>query len=156
MPHSPKYESREGSANDFEAWHFAGARTEARALFGLLGRNGHTKESLLELIRVSPQEQAALKDCAARYPDLAGRIERALEYRERVEKEFERLCREDRENCVVAQAEAVLPDSLTDAGCHGTPTHRASPWQPLPPWNLARCQGLKLHGHRGQFIPPGD
>jgi hypothetical protein len=56
MPHSPEYESMEGSANDFEAWRFTGARTEARALFELLGRNGNTKESLLELIRVSPRE----------------------------------------------------------------------------------------------------
>ncbi len=109
LPHAAQseYESRQGSANAFEAWRFTNARTAAGALFGLLGRNGHTKEGLLELIRVSPRELTALKDCAARYPELAGRIERAAEYRERVEEEFERLCRQDSGHRTIAQADPV-------------------------------------------------
>ncbi len=47
------------------------------------------------------QSKPPSKDCAARFPELAGRIERALEYLERVEKEFQALCREDRSQLVI-------------------------------------------------------
>jgi hypothetical protein len=88
---------------------------EAKALFALLGRNGDTEESLLELIRIAPQDQALLRNCAADCLGLAAHIERALQYRLRVEKEFRALCRrQDHGHCIIAQGSGVLPEVLVD------------------------------------------
>ena len=56
-----------------------------------MGKNGHTIEALRELIRVAPEEEAALRAFALQHPEMAEHIERALRYRIRVEEEFERL-----------------------------------------------------------------
>ena len=64
------------------------ARNEARRLLPLLGENGDTPETVRELIRVSPEEQAALRAFL-----MADRVEQILAYRVRVEQEFEQLAR---------------------------------------------------------------
>lgn len=88
-------------------------------------------ESVRELIRVSPKEQARLKECAARYPDLADPIERALQFRAKVEAEFETLCSnapgDPRENATLLvsgksfRAEPANDlEGVTLAGCNNT------------------------------------
>jgi len=90
MPH---YLSKNEAGTKFQAWQFGNPRTEAKALFIILGRNGDTEESLLKLIRVTPQEQVTLRDCAARYHDLSDHIEQAIQFREKVEEEFKRIAK---------------------------------------------------------------
>lgn len=82
------------------------------------------------------QSKPPSKDCAARFPELAGRIERALEYLERVEKEFQALCREDRSQLVIPEA-PVDSESLWDSGISGVPV--GAP----PPCNHNLRQGLR-------------
>jgi hypothetical protein len=97
------YVHKNESGTEFQVWQFSEPRMEAKALFALLGRNGDTEESLLELIRIAPQDQAVLRDCAADCPGLAAHIGRALQYRLRVEEEFRALCRRrDRGHCIAA------------------------------------------------------
>jgi hypothetical protein len=57
-------------------------------LLPLLGKNGDSLETLRELIRVSPEEQAALRAFL-----MADRVEQILAYRVRVEQAFEQLAR---------------------------------------------------------------
>ena len=75
----------------FEAWHFNGARGEAKCLIRLLDKSGNTLDSIRELIRVAPEEEAALRAFAFQHPEMAEYIERALRYRLRAEEEFESL-----------------------------------------------------------------
>ena len=77
--------------NEGGAWGCAEPKSEARSLFQLLGRNGHTIDKLRELIRVTPKEEAILRASALDSPILAGHIERVLRYRVQVAEEFERL-----------------------------------------------------------------
>jgi hypothetical protein len=98
------YLHKNENGTEFQVWQFSKPSIEAKALFTLLGRNDNTEESLLELIRIAPQDQAVLRDCAAHCPRLVAHIERALQYRLRVEEEFRALCHgQDRGHCIVAR-----------------------------------------------------
>lgn len=76
-----------------EAWAIPpSARDEARHLFQMLGRNGDDVESLRALINVSPVEQAHLREFGTAEPRYAPYIEKVLEFRGKVLREFDRLC----------------------------------------------------------------
>jgi hypothetical protein len=75
-------------------------REEALSLFGLIGRNGDTVESVRELIAVPTQIETALLLYAERNPEEAFGIERGLQFRRRVAEEFERLVRADSDTTV--------------------------------------------------------
>lgn len=67
------------------------ARTEARALRKLVGRNGDTVETVRELIGVEPQEESQLLAYARECPEEEPFIRKALQFRREVAGEFERL-----------------------------------------------------------------
>jgi hypothetical protein len=67
---------------------------EARKLLMLVGRNDNTVESVRELIAVPPETEAALLLYAQENPEDAPGIERVLQFRHHVAKEFERLAAE--------------------------------------------------------------
>lgn len=71
------------------------AKQEARQIFGLLGKNGDTVESLRKLIAVPPRAEALLRAFARERPENQHGIEQMLAYRRRVGEEFERLVRQN-------------------------------------------------------------
>jgi len=65
---------------------------EARGLFVAIGRNGETVDSMRELIRVDQESRKILMDFTAEQPAAESVwVLRALEFRERVLEQFERL-----------------------------------------------------------------
>ena len=74
-----------------QAWYCGSAEQEARTLLPLLRAAGQTVAEILDLIRVAPEEERLLRAFAEKFPDLKFKVERSLDYRLRVEKEFERL-----------------------------------------------------------------
>ena len=67
------------------------AAGEARGLFVAIGRNGETVDSVRELICLDQESRKILTDFAAAQPAEAVWVLRALEFRERVLEQFERL-----------------------------------------------------------------
>lgn len=68
MPRASTYCSAVTSADGkWEAWHFNGARGEAKCLIRLLDKNGNTLDSIRELIRVAPEEEAILRAFALQH-----------------------------------------------------------------------------------------
>jgi hypothetical protein len=63
---------------------------EARSLFVAIGRNGETVDSIRELICLDQENRKILTNFAAAYPEEVW-VLRALEFRERVLEQFERL-----------------------------------------------------------------
>lgn len=57
----------------------------------MLGKNGHSVESLRALIRLSPEQEADLCAFARSTPEEASNIRSVLEFRRKVGREFERL-----------------------------------------------------------------
>jgi hypothetical protein len=74
-----------------EAWHCGSAEQEARSLLPLLRTAGQTVADVLDLIRVGPEEEKRLRAFAEKFHELKLNVERSLNYRIRVEKEFCRL-----------------------------------------------------------------
>ena len=74
-----------------QAWHCANPTQEARSLLPLLRAASQTVADVLDLIRVTPEEEKLLHAFAAKFPELKSNVERSLAYRLRVEKEFCRL-----------------------------------------------------------------
>jgi hypothetical protein len=74
-----------------QAWYCGSAEQEARSLLPLLRVAGQTVAGVLDLIRVTPEEEKLLHAFAAKFPELKSNVERSREYRLRVEKEFCRL-----------------------------------------------------------------
>lgn len=74
-----------------EAWCCANPTQEARSLLPLLRKADQTVADVLELIRVAPDEERLLREFAQKFPELKLNVERSLDYRLRVEKEFCRL-----------------------------------------------------------------
>lgn len=66
-------------------------KEEARALFGMIGRNGDSVESIRELISVPPKIRASLLKYARHRPRAKRGILKVLDFRQRVAAEFERL-----------------------------------------------------------------
>ena len=81
----------EPCSTDGQAWYCGSAEQEARSLLPLLGTTGQTLADVLDLIRVTPEEEKLLRAFAATFPDLKFNVERSLSYRLRVEEEFEPL-----------------------------------------------------------------
>jgi len=81
----------EATATYGEAWHCGSAEQEARCLLPLLHAGGLTLADVLNLIRVPQEEGRLLLAFTEKYPELKWKVERSLDYRLRVEKEFCRL-----------------------------------------------------------------
>jgi hypothetical protein len=64
---------------------------EARGLFVAIGRNGETIDSIRELISLDQESRKILTDFAAAQPAEGVWVLRAIEFRERVLEQFERL-----------------------------------------------------------------
>ncbi len=79
------------SSAEAQAWRLPSPTAEARVLFGLVGRNGDTVETIRELITVPEETEAALQAFVRAYPEEQGNIERVLRFRREVQAEFERL-----------------------------------------------------------------
>jgi hypothetical protein len=60
-------------------------------LFKLITNHGETADEVRALIDVSPKDREQLDKLVAEQPALAGRVESALAYRERVRAEFDAL-----------------------------------------------------------------
>lgn len=84
------------TANYEQAWHCGRAEQEARGLLPLLRAAGQTVADVLDLIRVTPEEEKLLHAFAAKFPEFKSKVERSLDYRLRVEKEFCRLTGDSR------------------------------------------------------------
>jgi hypothetical protein len=67
------------------------AHAEAGSLFRLIGSNGETADTLRELIAIPPRELSILQALTKRSPELSCRVERAIEFRQQVLEEFDRL-----------------------------------------------------------------
>jgi len=79
------------TANYEQAWHCGRAKQEAQSLLPLIRAAGQTVAEVLDLIRVTPEEEKLLHAFAAKFPEFKIKVERSLDYRLRVEKEFCRL-----------------------------------------------------------------
>jgi hypothetical protein len=99
MEHSP-------TATYEQAWQCGSAAQEARGLLPLLRAAGQTIADVLDLIRVTPEEEKLLHAFAEKFPEFKCKVERSLDYRLRVEKEFCRLAGG-------AGALPCVPDSLS-------------------------------------------
>jgi hypothetical protein len=84
------------------------ARSEARNLLALVGRNGDTVDSIRELIAVPSDIERTLRLFLRQYPEDSDGVERVLEFRKRVAQEFEQLTSR-RESTITIQ------DSLRNA-----------------------------------------
>ena len=73
------------------AWAFASVQSEAQSLFRLIGTNRETADTLRQLISIPPRELSILQALAVRSPDLSRCVERAIEFRQQVLEEFDRL-----------------------------------------------------------------
>lgn len=76
-------------------WAIRNPLDEARDLHRMVLHGSCTVESLRDLISVPPEIEAALLAYADRYPKDGERIHCALQFRQRVAEEFERLLRCD-------------------------------------------------------------
>ncbi len=79
------------TASNGHAWYCGSAEQEARSLLPLLRAARQRVADVLDLIRVAPEEEKLLHAFAAKFPELKSNVERSLDYRLRVEKEFCRL-----------------------------------------------------------------
>ncbi len=69
----------------------AAARSEARSLLKLIGKNGDTVETVRALIGVSPRIAAKIHAYQRAHPEDEPAFAAVLSYRQRVAEEFERL-----------------------------------------------------------------
>lgn len=74
-----------------QAWQCGSAKQEATSLLPLLCEAGQTIADVLDLIRVTPEEEKLLRAFAKKFPEFKCKVDRSLDYRIRVEKEFCRL-----------------------------------------------------------------
>ena len=67
------------------------ANAEAGSLFRLIGSNGQTADTVRELIAIPPRELSILQALTKSSPELSRRVEHAIEFRQQVLEEFDRL-----------------------------------------------------------------
>lgn len=71
-----------------QAWHCRGAKQEARGVLPLLRAAGQTVADVLDLIRVTLEEEKLVHAFAVKFPGFESAVERSLDYWLRVAKEF--------------------------------------------------------------------
>lgn len=85
-------EAGDAEARFYEASEASGLRVECAPLRALSEQTGgQTVADVLDLIRLAPEEEKLLRAFAEKFPDLKSNVERSLDYRLGVEKEFCRL-----------------------------------------------------------------
>jgi hypothetical protein len=90
------------------------ARSEAAALFGMIGRNGETVDSIRDLVRVDRDSMKALLGFLAVQPKEFRWVTEALNFRDLVLEKFDHLTKrkESLELVVAAEAEAARRQTL--------------------------------------------
>jgi len=106
LPDQPKTKTR---LDAIPGWVIRCARDEARTLFRLVGQQGQTVQSIREEISISSNAAAEMFAFIEDHPEEAPRILAAIEFRNRVLREFDALtvCTKHAERIAAADADSA-------------------------------------------------